>query len=660
MKHGKLYGFGAVFLIILALGSIYYFDPAAFSNLNPNSLLASNTVRIEPRGYKTSSGEWADSWWNVLFTSDSINDQFGFYTFNQDESAKSGLNTVNNQKLEPKSSIQVKIIPEQPYWERPLDVSSPVVYPATKTSHSSYAGAGWAWENPTVSQFSVPVYHFSSQYWIAHTPYTIEVYKNGQKIDGMTTRIDTAGSSQTYKITNPSDSSEWIMVKDIGKLGTGYGEPSGTISNNLAIFSGDTIFNDYDSVMKYLQYSSNDDKKFANYWFGGGNYYTASGQVMQKANDGSPGLFWRQGGLVPVNVVPDAGTFPGIYVQSSGADRWGKPLAASVWSNQPTGTTQSEGRVFQKDGLSVVNYLKQERGLGTMSSNQMNVWGQGWTITTPQSDGKNYLRVYMPKGAMSSLSTLQISTQLADTFVYEPAVANMEITGLSWQVSGQIGDKDVLKVDITQKGTVESDSTLTASFTSGQPVFINPPSQKVSLAPGASTSVYLEFTNLGAQTATNGEVKIRLTNEMGQWTEKSIAYTLLPKGVGGTTLTVLAQDKSTHVAVSGITCAVAWGTKSQTEITNGGTFTVDLEGYTGAVTVTSVETTSYKSATASTTVSSGSNTLILEIEPQGYVPPPEEIDWLLILAVSLVIVVVAAMGAGAYYVSKHGKRRRRY
>ena len=74
------------------------------------------------------------------------------------------------------------------------------------------------------------------------------------------------------------------------------------------------------------------------------------------------------------------------------------------------------------------------------------------------------------------------------------------------------------------------------------------------------------------------------------------------------------------------------------------------------VSVTSVETTTYKSATASATVSKGTNTLILEIEPQGYTPGS---DWLLIALIIGIIVVVCVIGVIVYYATQKGKHRRR-
>lgn len=390
--------------------------------------------------------------------------------------------------------------------------------------------------------------------------------------------------------------------------------------------------------------------------------YTLNGKVVQKADDGSPGLFYRQTTpIIPIQYnqpLPSTCTFPGVYGRNDGNNVYATPLDAKIFADQKKGTTQANG-VFQKDGLSVVNYLRY-RGLQTLSTtntNGMNVWNQGWEITTPKADGKNYVKIYMPNGAMSSLSTLQISTELADTVVYQPAVSNIEITGLSWQVSGQIGDRDILKIDLTQRGTILSDAVLTTTFTGGQEVFVNPQNQKVALGAGQSTSVYVEVLNTGASEQKTGALTVTLTNDLGQVTsQKSIDYTLLPKGTGNTQLTVLVKDKNTSLLVSGIQVAVAWGTNSGTYESKGGTFTVNLEGYQGQVSVTSVETTTYKSATASATVSKGTNTLILEIEPQGYTPG---IDWLLIALIIGIIVVVCVIGVIVYYATQKGKHRRR-
>lgn len=263
-------GIGVIFLIVIILGAMFYFNPELFDSFTgqQESILAVSNINIEPRSGSENpvTKEWTGSFWTVLMTTDSINDQYGFYQFDKTETAKYGNDQVDGKKLVPQSTITVKITPLRPYWERPLDIVSVQVYPATKTAHG--IGTQFNWENPSVGEFDVPVVRWGSQYWVAHTPYQIDVSKDGKNI--ITQTIDTTGTSQTYTLRNPNDSSEWLVIKDIGKLGTGYSSPT---IGDIAILSPDTIFTDYSNVVNYLTYSSGSDLKFANYWFGGGNLH---------------------------------------------------------------------------------------------------------------------------------------------------------------------------------------------------------------------------------------------------------------------------------------------------------------------------------------------------------------------------------------------------
>ena len=649
-------GIATIFLVSILLVGIFYFQPEMF-NPRENSILSVSNISIAPQGSENqATHEWTNGFWTILFTAD-VNEQYGMLKFS-DQDLTSSNDKVNGKTLDVKSTITVKFIPKQPYWEKPLDVQSVRVYPYTKTASASGI-SDFNRGTPTVGELDVPVAKWGSQYWTAHTPFDVIVYKNGKQIIEQT--IDAVGTSQTYILRNPNDNSEWLSIKDIGKLGTGFSAPT---IGDIAILAPDVIFRDLQSVINYLNYYGNSDLKFANYWFGGGNYYTLNGKRVETADDGSPGLYTRQTTpIIPIpynQPLPSNNPFPGVCTHYEGTKLFATPLGAKIFQDQPKGTTTANG-VFQKDGLSVVNYLKNVRGLQMFSTNDMNVWQQGWEITAPMTGSQgyhNYVKVNMPYGAMSSLGIIQISTELADAIVYQPFVANIQITGMSWVATGgQIGDSDLLKIDLKQDGSMASTATLTTVATGGTSIFINPANQKVTLDPGQTTSVILSVLNTGAASLEDFGLTATITNELGEVTStKSITGSMLPKGYGGGSfLTVIAKDKNSTLLLSGIQVAVAWGTESKTRSTSAGTFTLDMEGYQGAATLTSVETTKYKSATVHKDISLGPNTAIMEIEPQGYVSPPDGNLWLY-LAIGAVVAVVIVVVA---YVAKKKKPRRR-
>ncbi|MFA5365365.1 MAG: hypothetical protein WC325_09330 [Candidatus Bathyarchaeia archaeon] len=611
------------------------------------SLLSVSNTSIAPQGSENqATHEWTGSFWTVLATTD-MNDQYAMYKFNNAQAEQYGNNKISGKTLTPTSEITVKITPLRPYWERALDVQAVTVYPLTKTAHSSYSGISFGWENPTTGPFSVPVAKWGQQYWTAHTPFQIDIYKDGAQI--ATETIDTSGITQTVMLRNVNDQSEWIAIKDLGKLGTGYSAPT---IGDIAIMAPDLIFKDVGAVVNYLDYYGNSDYSFSNYWFGGGNYYKYLDKVMQKANDGSPGLFYRTDGPISYNAIPQQGNFPGIYRQQGGlTDVWAKPLGAKIFENQASGTQQTEGRVFQKDGLSVVNYLKDVRGLPTFSLNDMNVWQQGWEITAERK-----VRIYLPYGSMSSLITMQISTELADTVVWQPPVSDIEITGLSWVASstGQIGDRDLLKIDLLQKSSIQSTSTITTQCTTGQEINVNPTNQAVTLGPGVSTSMYVEVLNTGAAVEKTGTLTVKVTNALGSVTSTdSIQYTLLPKGVQGSVLTLMVKDKKTGLLVTEpVVIGISWGTAhSQTITTTGGTCTLDMQGYQGTASLTSIATDYHQAMTpTSIQIKGGYQTEYVELLPIG----ATDTDWLMTILVVISIVSVIAIIVYAIY-----KKRKR-
>jgi hypothetical protein len=609
-------------LIILAALVIFCLPPTKYT------VLTVSNIHIEPTG---SGGEdpvtkeWTGDFWAIVMTTD-INDQVAAYKFDKNESAKYGLDKIGDKKLVPQSTITIQIVPHRPYWERTLDAKSWNVYPKTYTTTinqityvTTFGG------EPHVEALDANVMLWGEQYWIAHTPFDVIVFKNGEEVAKQ--YIDTYGTTSTITLRNKNDNKEWLSIRDLGKLGTGYSEPQ---VGDILMFSKDTIFKYTDDVKNTIQYDAS-DYSYSNYWFGGGSHYTYKGYRVGRATDGSPGHFIHTLANIPVG--DDA--FPGNYAADSWYTWIMKPLPADIWDDK-------SGDSYNPSGYSLVNYLKYERKVTCYDNSFFDVWKQGWEITP-----ENKFRIYMPYGSMSSLITIYISTQFADTIVWQPLVSNIKITSLEWYFTGngRIGDSDVLLVHLKSESTVRASATLTATATSGQKVSLNPPSQKVAMEPGTTCFVQIEVLNTGATEETSGTVTVVVTNELGAETSRATKdYTLLPKGVGATLLTVYTEDKDTKQLVSGIMVAVNYGTKSVTEVTSDGSFTIELEGYQGSVSLSSVETIKYKSATTTKEVSKGINIATLLLESTGAEEPPFWVKyWYLIVAVIVAVVVVAVL-----------------
>ena len=668
MKHFKMYSILSIVLVALVLGSLVIYYPGVF-NLQQNTVLSVSPVNVQPEGGSFSDGR-TGTFWTVAFTTD-MTDTISAIKF---DNTSSTANWQVGQPI-PSSAIQVKIQPQQPYWTRSLNVQGLNVYPQTATYQQNKITQGATWTGQVVvPRLDVSVWTWGQSYWTVHIPFTLTVMKNGVqwavKQCENSGQYDVSGISQTYNIISPSDSSQWVSLKIVCSLSGAYGPPA---LSDIIVLSPSIIYQYSDALMNAIKYSGG-DYSYANYWFGGGNYYTAGGSVVKRVPSGisvnnvdvsgSPGFYTGNypytlgGSISPVNDRE----FPGGYRADDAGNFKVCPQAAGLFFDQ---------QINGKTAYGLANYLNVVRGYSPYI-NQMNVYGSGWSITTSATADANgyagYVKVMMPFGSMSTLDTLQISTKLADAIVEQPSVGIGKITSMFWLGQGDgveqnIGDTSVLYVDVKQTSTVSGDISVFATATAGNNIFLNPDSQKIiGLAPGDTKEIAIQVLNNGAPSDQKGQVTITLKNDQGDITDtRSIAYTLLTKGVGNTQLTVYTQDGETNGLISGIPVTIGWGTNSQLLLSGSsgqGACNIDLQGYTGSVSVMSTATSTYQSANSTIDIGAGPNTLILTIYKIG-VTPPTPFNWILILEIMGIIIGVAVLCGGGYWAVKKSSHRRK-
>lgn len=646
MKHGKLLGLIVILLFIGSFTAAAYIDPTiidSFSRLGPNQVLSAQSISYSNTGYQSGSN-WVNAYWVVTLVTD-MEDQVSYYKFDSAEAAKSG----SSGTVTPTSTITVKITPGQPYYQRSLVQNAKNIYPATPSYYQNKITGAASWSGG-IGKLDVSYLEWGTSYWELHTPFHIEVLKNGASI--ITKDVDTLGTTQSIELTNPSDANEKLVIKDLGKIAAGYNSPPDL--GDLIFFSADTIFKKNQNLMNEISYNIADDS-FSNYWFGGGYSYKSvmgdgyvqkvpSGQSYAGANGHYCRADW-------VNVPVQSNEFPGNFRADDSLNYIVHALDASIWSDK-------SGGQYNPTGLSLINYLKNKCHQEQISTSKLNAFNNGYDIT-----GDLKLKVYLPYYAASSLVTMKISSELADTVVVESPMANFDITGISWVGgSGTIGDSLQLKVDITQLSDRASSGIVVLSYTNGDPIQTTPASAGTgTMAKGETKSLYFQVLNTGANSITHGTITATAKDQDGKITDSaSIDYTLTPRGVGSTSVTVFLLDKSDNEPVSGVTVVCKYGENSPTQITSGGSCTFDLSGYNGPVTITSVATLDYKAATTSSDVHNGVNSVTLYVEPQGYVPPPGGTDWLMYAIIAVIIAVfVGVVAIGVNALKKGGKRRRR-
>jgi hypothetical protein len=473
--------------------------------------LAVSNIYIEPTGYEDpSTQEWKGSFWIVTAIADT-KEAFLFYCFNKTEVGLYGQNKIGNKTIIPTATIKITITPRKPYWERQLQLRSYLVYPKTYGTYRNYITKQVSkLTDQYVEPFTVDVLECdSSAIWTLHTPFDVTIEKFGPNSFSKSILIDTIGGKQAVTVANPSDPSEKMMILDLGKIGSGYGQPA---TSGLLILDRSFAFERTDELVKAIKYGRDlntgqviQDENFAFYWFGGGKKYLAKGstgarteEVQCWGDDKSPAHWFYRGiepAAYPVLVSDD--DFPGSY-RKDGPNFWDErviPIPASI--------------------ANLTNYLR-----ATFPSNvqNLNLWNEGYDIT---SDNK--LRIYMPTGAAYSLITIKISSELADSVVYQPIVANGKVEQAFWDSTkttrSVIRDKDYAILKVKQYASQSSKITVTPTVPANIPVSVSPQMDSAIVDPNAVHTFQFEIRNLGTQNNQSSTITFTVTNDLGNVTD---------------------------------------------------------------------------------------------------------------------------------------------
>ncbi|NVM21660.1 MAG: hypothetical protein HWN68_07765 [Desulfobacterales bacterium] len=615
-------------IIMLAIVSV-----VLFSYIRPLRLtvLSVSKVEIDPQGWEDpNTGEWKGSFWIITMTTD-MNDQAAGIKLANDEEEPGNTyaqssdgsktyaddTTQTGERVVPQSKITVRIDPEQPYYERPLEIQqgiySPVTYSCKQSKMFPMVGFTQPSKDWMVTSLDFVHREWGTGSWELHTPFKVTVLKNGVKIGERT--IDTIGGTQVYRIPEIGD--EYIRVTDLGKLGTGYGEPQ---MGEILFFNKDYIFQ-ADTESRSLITSPfpigeattiSLPDSFATYWYGDSYWYIGLAEENNYAL-GSP---------API-VDPFANNF-GLY-DEDWFGGWIEGDTEELYIRKPVVPVVFPGDKsslpYQKQAfMSLMEYLD-DRNIHRVS---MPSWLDRMEIT---ADDK--MRLYMPFGAVSSLITIHISTELTDTFVWEPLVAKFEIT--DFPDFGDIADRE--STSITVK-CAEGEGSGTITFTkdpSDLPASIHPPAIGTgSMTPGETKGWNVEILNLGTDEDQSFSITATITNSLGTVTDTATATgTLLKKTGEETILTVKTIYQKDESAVTGIFITVEYAQDTKSSITNAqgqGTISFSLGSYEGSVKVTSGSTAVYQPQEVTVNVASGSQTSVtLELYKWE---EEEAIDWL--------------------------------
>jgi len=625
----KVFAIALIAVIALSTTVLMFFP----NLLRPQSLMSVSRVTIDPQGYESSTtGEWRGSFWMINMITDFDDQIAGFHlAANEGEPAETYAETITGGKtyaeaytvdgnlLVPTADVMVHVTPQQPYYERPLEIQQGYYIEKTYATKTDYAYTNRR-KDPSnyIERQEFIHYNFGSGSWVLHTPFKVDLYKDGDLIASQT--IDTVGGTGVYRI--PSTGEEFINILDLGKINTGYGEPQW---DDVLYFSDNHIFVRSPTADNILRYDSGVDydgstgnpgylpsylNSFSTYWFGTCRWYDDSSPAAFKSpglsivNDGDFRGWDRTGTYTVSPVAPDVFGDVIPYLQSRGIQK----------VSMPTGFKYLEKVDRVEDG-----------------------------------ENKNYLRVFMDYEAYSSLITIKISTELADTIVWQPQVGGFEIT--SFPDFGDIADSRFNTLTVKCIGGAGTATVRFYKEPNDLPLAITPTMGTPRLETGESYTLDFDVLNLGTPESRDGSITAKVSNSLGEVTDTATATLTLLKKTGASTIVHVTTEYEGE-PVSDLAVTILYAGDSQTKTTglDGlGVATFNL-GTSADVTVTANfgGNSVYRAATETQKVSGGSESTITLKLYKVDEAVPEEFDWLFWLAMSLIVLAIVAV-AVAYW-----------
>lgn len=641
-------------LVVLLALTVLIIVVAVYVPLPPSrlTLISASTINIEQYG-GLEGNKLTGTYWSILLAVD-YTDQVGLYTFD-DAQAHSPVSSYywQGKNVTVKNKITLEILPGQPYYERPMQLRSTMVVPSARQHWIGFGSAGRSDENIAEPLYSGHWETITSD-WVLHTPIVVKVYVNNVCVGAAD--IDTIGVVDTNTISLGKEVSvkksenAYLTITNLGALQTGYTFP---IWSGVVWFNNQYFYLNSEKVQRAIHnpYPIGDgqtvatgaltdfmppsafEETYAWYWYG------------QRVDSDLFDWYWKDNGepcpyhsLLLGYVFLNPAKSPGWERVSSGIfsdvlKPWGKPPKFPT-DNKPS-----------PDTLSLVEFLEQ-RALAQKPL--MPSWEPNPNnIKFIQTDIQNgYLRVYLPWGSFVRLLNVRISAELADTVVWEPQVANIKIVDCPSDI-GSIGERKTVSITLRQTSTVTSDGYVKLTpVTSGLYWSFQPPAFGTGpMPPDTSKTFTFDVVNLGQPTDTPFKFKVEVYNSLGQLTDsREVTGTLLARGGQGSVLVVWTIDKETRIYVSGIHVIVNYDTVSKDGWTSGGAVSFDFGGGTPFVTISTVETIEYKSATVTKQLSLGQNEVTIELERKG----GGGVNWLWIIIAACIAITLIAVALTIY------------
>jgi len=474
-------------------------------------------------GGKESNGVWTGGYWSFTAVVDQADSVVGNVIL--PTNTTKGFD--NGTKIETRKAVEIDITPERAFYKRNLrlmDIDDRMVAPATYFGGLNIWGFGGYDTNKGINPVIVNTYTWAEQGWQKYTVFSVTVKVEGQIVGSASLNTETGTKNLVVQTSKGQ-----VLIKNLGRLEGDYTEPQTpsdvVIFDNRYIYSGDALqYIRYDHGRTWHYWIGNtqnvayiqDSEAFSTYWFGNCRWNPNAG--IEDSVKATPAPYKFSGGTTGFDIAdPTKGWKAQDYFGGLGR----MPVTPNIFPDNGTD--------------SLIEYLN----LKTSGGNIAKTWLQGyndWHFEY-QNGQPNAVVVNLPWGAYSGspVVTFYVPSELADTWVYHPPIANVKIVSAKWMNGNDITSNATCELVLTQEANILSSAVVNAQVSDRAEV--SPLSTTVTLQPGASVQLSVVVRNLGVTDDTSGTVTfVVLRSWDGVQTDStSLTYTLkkpvIPKNV---------------------------------------------------------------------------------------------------------------------------------
>ncbi|MEM5793917.1 MAG: hypothetical protein QXS48_03360 [Candidatus Aenigmatarchaeota archaeon] len=447
-------------------------------------------------GDEDSSGNWRGGYWVFTAAVDQMDNFEG--RIKLPANTTQPLKDEEGAKIKTKKTVEIVIKPVKSYFKRLLKLApiedrivAPKVY---RGCASKLIGNVWYEKDVSIPATVVKYYQWGEPSWEKYTIFEVSVYLEGTLMGKAS--LNTEAGEKEFVVNTPKGP---VLIKNLGRLEGDFSEPHVpeiVLFNENYIFTSEALqYIRYDHGATTVYYPSKscvlcyikDSKAYSTFWFGVVRWNPCA--VSDKDVAGSPAPFKQ----------PDL-AYPIIDSEKGWVARDGfwdinfirDPIAPPIYP--------SEG------DYSLMWYLNKMTSQGNIAK----TWLRGYKWQIEMKDGEPHaVIVEIPWGAYSGapIVTFFVPTELAETWVYRPPIADIRIESVKWVGSSEIEAAGKRKCEVVLKQYAKTaSSAIVIADTSTSRASIKPTSVTITLKPNETEKLSFEVENLGVASETEGKV----------------------------------------------------------------------------------------------------------------------------------------------------------